>query len=308
MENNYFETKKYRCLIEHGHFLSEEFYLTMCGVESCLPGKRFGPARREDYHLHVILSGRGVLEVDGRRLELHVGQLFIQKPGEVTCYYADAENPWTYSWMDFGGTLAPRMAAAAGFSEGVNTVDCNIDPMRFYRLVDVALSHPALSLGGRLRRYGLLNQFLALAVESAAATHEGRDRQNFFARGSDDYMLYALDFIRRNYAAISVMDIANYLGISRSHLTRLFKASLGCSPREYLNRLRMRRSAWLLANTSMSVQEISGSVGYEDQLTFSKAFKKAYDVSPRYYRELPDEERKVLGDIESIPGADDPIL
>ena len=298
MENFYYETKKYRCLVEYGHFPSEELYLSMCGVESCLAGKGFGPVAREGYHLHVILSGRGLLTVEGREYELRAGQMFIEKPGELTAYRADLENPWSYCWMTFGGAFAHRLAAAAGFTLGVNALDCNIDPLKFYRVADSVLTHQELSIAGSLRRFGLMNEYLALAVDSAAAGSDTKGRQFFLVRNGDEYMDYAVDFIRRNYAAISVTDIAAYLGISRSHLTRLFKSSMNCSPSEFLMHIRMERSAWLLANTAMSVQEISNIIGYEDQLTFSKAFKKVFDVSPKYYRAMAPENRKTLKAIE----------
>lgn len=305
MEKFYFETKKYRCLVEYGHFPTEELYLSMCGVESCLPGKGFGPVVREGYHLHVIISGKGILRVEDREYELRAGQMFIEKPGELTLYRADMELPWSYCWMAFGGACAQSLVASAGFTAGINVLESNVDPLRFFKLADETLSQQELSISGSLRRFGYLNQFLALAVDSAAASPQNRVKQNYLLSGREEYMNYALDFIRRNYAAVSVTDVAAYLGISRSHLTRLFNSSLGCSPGEYIMNLRMQRSAWLLANTAMPIQEISMSIGYEDQLTFSKAFKKVYDVSPKYYREQPPENRKVLRRIQTSPPASD---
>ncbi|MBR1559371.1 MAG: AraC family transcriptional regulator, partial [Clostridia bacterium] len=297
LDNFYYENKKCRIMVEHDHFPTEELYLTMCGVESCLAGQGFGPVDREGYHLHVILSGRGSLRVGEEEIELRAGQMFCEKPGEITEYRASVDEPWTYCWMTFGGIQAKWMAEAAGFTEGVNTLDCNVDPLRFYRVAESVLTHQELTVSAALRRFGLLYEFVALAIESAAATPGERDRRYYLPRSGPEYIRYARDFIRHNYADISVTDIAEYLGISRSHLTRLFKTGIGCSPSEYLMHIRMERGAWLLANTPMSIQEISASIGYEDQLTFSKAFKKLFDVSPKYYRALPLEQRKELKDI-----------
>ncbi|MDD6691558.1 MAG: helix-turn-helix transcriptional regulator, partial [Lachnospiraceae bacterium] len=43
---------------------------------------------------------------------------------------------------------------------------------------------------------------------------------------------------------------------------------------------RMHCAANLLYNSAMNIQQISEAVGYEDQMTFSKAFKKKFGVSP----------------------------
>ena len=56
------------------------------------------------------------------------------------------------------------------------------------------------------------------------------------------------------------------------------------SPQEYLLSYRLEQGSRLLRTTKMSVQEIAESIGYENPLTFSKMFKNAYGVSPKYYR------------------------
>ena len=69
---------------------------------------------------------------------------------------------------------------------------------------------------------------------------------------------------------------------------------MGISPRDYLNRVRLIKGAQLLTSINLSVQNIAEMVGYENPLTFSKAFKSAYGVSPKYYRMQPEEERVIL--------------
>ena len=46
----------------------------------------------------------------------------------------------------------------------------------------------------------------------------------------------------------------------------------------------MHKAASLLVSTSLSVKEIANNVGYEDQLVFSKAFKKKFGMSPKNYK------------------------
>ena len=55
--------------------------------------------------------------------------------------------------------------------------------------------------------------------------------------------------------------------------------------REFRNYLyKMHKAASLLVSTSLSVKEIANNVGYEDQLVFSKAFKKKFGMSPKNYK------------------------
>ncbi len=61
---------------------------------------------------------------------------------------------------------------------------------------------------------------------------------------------------------------------------------IGISPQEYLLSLKMEKACNLLTNLQLSIGDVSRQVGYEDQLTFSKIFKKSKGVSPKLYREL----------------------
>lgn len=287
---HYYETKKYRCLFEYEPSVkSEALWLVSCGVEYCLPGKSFGPIRRSGYHLHVVLSGEGALEVEGRSVRLHTGQIFLEKPGEITYYYPDEQNPWTYCWVTFDGTRAAYYVRQAGFDDGINSLNCYVDTYEFYKLANRMLEKPHLNLAGSLRRFGLLNQFIGLAVESWLRSGGKR-----VAHTADNYIDHALDFIRRNYSTISVADISSYIGVDRSYFANLFKRHTGMSPKDYLLRVRMLNSMQLLRNTVLPVQDVAEYVGYENPLTFSKVFKKVLGVSPKYYRGMPDAERPAL--------------
>ena len=56
------------------------------------------------------------------------------------------------------------------------------------------------------------------------------------------------------------------------------------SAQTFLIDYKMHKAASLLVSTSLSVKEIANNVGYEDQLVFSKAFKKKFGMSPKNYK------------------------
>jgi AraC-like DNA-binding protein len=94
-----------------------------------------------------------------------------------------------------------------------------------------------------------------------------------------------VDYINANYMhAISVTDIADHVGISRTYLNRLFHQVYNSSVQDFLMNYKLDKAAFLLVNTEMPVKEISQNAGYRDPLVFSKAFKTKYDVSPKNYR------------------------
>ena len=291
----FYETSKYRCLVD-SQKQTNVLYLLHCGVESCLPGYEYHTGEREGYHLHVILSGKGVLCVNGRQAPLHFGQMFITKPGEDTWYRADEEDPWTYCWMSFGGLNSLRYTDAAGFTAGVNWLNCNLEPSEFYAVVKRVLDQPELNLACDLLHVGLLAEYLSLAIQSEYKSIPTARRETEYS--ADMYVEYAANYINANYAAAKISDVAAYIGIHRSYLTSIFKKKKGISPQEYLMQCRMKTASSLLLDSNLSVQEISQRVGYDNSLTFSKVFKTYYGVSPKHFRQ---EKQGAAGDDPPAP-------
>ncbi len=79
---------------------------------------------------------------------------------------------------------------------------------------------------------------------------------------------------------ISQMDIANYTGVSRRQLQRLFQRYLLCTPSRYYLQVRLSRARELLHQTSMSLVEISALTGFVSSSHFSKSYKELFGHSP----------------------------
>ena len=99
-----------------------------------------------------------------------------------------------------------------------------------------------------------------------------------------NYVVEAIKFIQFNYSTdISVDDIANAVGISRSHLYRVFISNLEQSPIDYLTEYRINEACELLKNSNLSISQIAVSVGFFDQFYFSRVFKKIKKIPPSKY-------------------------
>ena len=278
-----YETNLYRCLVYHEK-QTDDIYLTLCGVEKCLPGYEFQCGDRGGYHLHVILSGRGILNVNGTEFPLHRGQMFVTKPGEKTWYRADETDPWVYCWMAFDGTKAPQYIENTGLRNGLNWRDCYEDPKRFYSFVKEILDHPEMSLANDMQRLALLLSFLSLAIETEEKKQNIAHHENNI--NADIYVDRALTYIQSNFSNIKISDVARNIGINRSYLTKIFKNKMGISPQEYLMQRKLNYACKLLVETDAQIQDVARRVGYNNLLTFSKIFKGKYGVSPKNYRLL----------------------
>lgn len=96
-----------------------------------------------------------------------------------------------------------------------------------------------------------------------------------------------IEYIRKNYndPNISLQGIASMFKISTSYLSQFFKEQTGRNFSEYLEEIRINEACKLLGNMSLTIEEISGYVGYNNSYSFRRAFKRRLGQLPNEYRE-----------------------
>ena len=91
-------------------------------------------------------------------------------------------------------------------------------------------------------------------------------------------------YIHENYSYdISVKMIAEYIGIDRSYLFKLFRARTGTSVQGYLESYRLKMAAKLMRSSTENISEICCSCGFSSTSYFSRAFKGMFGVPPKKY-------------------------
>jgi AraC-like DNA-binding protein len=83
---------------------------------------------------------------------------------------------------------------------------------------------------------------------------------------------------------VRVDDVARRVATSPRQLQRVFAEVSGLGFRSFLRHVRMCHAAHLLSSSDLPVKEIARRVGYRDASQFSKAFKRAYGVTPSQSR------------------------
>lgn len=78
--------------------------------------------------------------------------------------------------------------------------------------------------------------------------------------------------------------LANWCNLDRSYFGKIFKDTVLVTPQEYIIRYRINVACDLLKDTDLSIGDISAQVGYDNQLHFSRAFKKVMGISPRDWK------------------------
>lgn len=261
--------------------LFQDLYLCTAGKSICYPDHNFGPDVRINYLIHYILSGKGVYETEERQYHLSKGQGFLIEPGHTTRYYAHHEQPWTYIWVGFYGSLAPVLLNNLGLSQNRPVFSCT-ESQQLEEIADRLLlpAHSDTQLS--LNQQALLLSFFQVLARQPLLAHPPAPNLK-----TNYHIEKALAFIRANYfRCIRVTDVAEHLGISRFHLHKLFVEIIGQTPQEYITGFCLGRAREYLTTTNYSVSEIAVLCGYSDSDVFSKAFKRKYLASPSRYRSI----------------------
>ena len=95
----------------------------------------------------------------------------------------------------------------------------------------------------------------------------------------------AKKYISENYKEnITLNDVADHVELNASYFSNLFKTEVGTNFSDYLLEIRMQEARKLLRDPTIKVYEVGRMVGYEDAVSFGRAFKKKVSMSPKEYR------------------------
>ncbi|MBE7014923.1 MAG: helix-turn-helix transcriptional regulator [Ruminococcaceae bacterium] len=97
----------------------------------------------------------------------------------------------------------------------------------------------------------------------------------------------SIEFIDKNYTNpdLTLQQVADISSITDTHFRRIFKSFYGMTPVTYINKLRLSKAKTLLANTNLSIEQISLKCGFNEYSYFTRLFKKQFGQTPTNYRE-----------------------
>ncbi|MBE6948133.1 MAG: AraC family transcriptional regulator [Ruminococcaceae bacterium] len=109
--------------------------------------------------------------------------------------------------------------------------------------------------------------------------------ENMLGPDVDEPLQKAVGYIHANLREnLSIRQIADQIHVSKNLLYRRFHQRFGCTVGEYINKKRVEQSLDLLANTNMSMEEISQYVGFSSASYFTRTFKKQMETTPLKYK------------------------
>lgn len=247
---------------------------TMNGTHNRKESFCWGPGMRDSYSLGFILKGKGTISLDGKKFLVTKGQSFLAFPFCNITVTADKDDPWKFKWVEFKGLEAAWLISQTAFGKN-NPVVGKIHLPNFENYFDIINDDNNLVFE-QCRSNAKLFLLLSYYIE-------------FFPRKAEranNYAVMARDYIEKNYRNVdcTAKNVAEYVKLDRTYLFRLFKEETGCSVLDYINNCRISKACVMLIDKNITVKDVAYSVGFIDQMYFSKVFKKLKGSTPTEYR------------------------
>ncbi len=252
--------------------LTSDISLKCCGRRLNALNHHFGPLARENCFIILLKRGSGRLTVNKRVFALKEGMLFVCFPETVTSYSADTGSIWDICWIGINGTNLLAFLAYVGITtENPLKTPKDFQHMeeimsRIYTLHGESIKHNAEALA-------LVYSFLASLIP-----------EDLKEESESDHISRAIRYMKHNFDRdIEIFEIADHVGLERVYFSKLFKKSTGLSPKDMLTKHRMEKAVYYMDTKRLPINEIARSVGYDDPLYFSRAFKKYFGICPTEY-------------------------
>lgn len=194
-------------------------------------------------------------------------------------YEADSENPWHYVWIGFLGINSQMYTYQLMNSTNEIYVFHNLDINKYKENIFKIIELQGSSTSNYFKANSILFDIMSSLYEDLNFNEDFG-----FKNSLDDEIKFFLDI---NYPEkIKIVDIARMFGIHPNYLAKIFSQKYELSPKRYLIELKLKKACKLLTTKELPISIIANSLGFDDQLAFSKIFKKEYSVSPSEYRKM----------------------
>lgn len=222
-----------------------------------------------------VLEGECFLSIDGKSSIVKKGQLAFLPKGKHRAYTRVSEHFVMYE-MRFSAMCEDQdIMEILGLSGNDYAVDIE-NPDEMSRLFESSCHE-------EMFRNPLYDVTICSNVLRVITIYA--DRRHKMMKSRDTDFRPVLDYMSENLdRPIKTEELATVAFMQTTYFIRLFRKNFGLPPQGYLAKLRVSRAMELLLSTSMSVEQISRSVGFHDISYFSRVFKSHCGVTPSEYR------------------------
>lgn len=131
---------------------------------------------------------------------------------------------------------------------------------------------------------GIEADIIHASIEALAVAVNKIDEIRNSDECKDERLIEIMNYIQANYLDVSLDDLSEKFFLSKPYLSKYIKEKSGMTFGDIVKKVRMKKARALLKSSSMTVENIALSVGYQNVEHFNRLFKKAYNMTPVQFR------------------------
>ncbi|BBH19147.1 AraC family transcriptional regulator [Paenibacillus baekrokdamisoli] len=262
-----------------------------------------------DYEIIFLMEGTGEFHINDKKYYMKPGNVFIIpphvrhsysiSPGKAYHYFAvhfdllymgeslDFSADHVYRNIDYKNLnqvpleqqLSDRPVVVLNEINFPVTANAS-DPHKYLQLFrELVLASQEKQLTYPIEARALMLQILKYLIRDCK-TKEGIEKEH----SHKIEMMRAIQYMYDHYQEdLNVHDLSHSLALSTNYFRTLFKEATGKTPLEFHTHIRMDKAKEYLKKKKHSIGEICDLVGYNNIYNFSRIFKKAEGISPKFY-------------------------
>ena len=240
-------------------------------------------SRQENKQFILIycVEGMGWIEIEGVKFKIDTNQVIILPKEKAHAYGSNEKNPWSIYWVHFDGEMGKYFATDLEKPKLICTENNSRIEDRI-KLFDEIFDTLKNGYSNSNLMYSVVCLIHFLSTFKFLEVYRNSTNSS---KQTNDIVTRTIHFMRENlHRKIQLKEIADYSGLSVSHLSALFLKKAGFTLIGYLAQLKIQQACHYIDFTDLKMNQIAQKIGIEDPFYFTRLFTKIMGMSPTKYK------------------------
>jgi AraC-like DNA-binding protein len=254
----------------------KEFPVQIFKNQTQKPGLYFLPHWHEHIELHYILTGEGIFYCNQNAINVKEGNLVVINSNELHKGFSNTLNYEALVMIFEMDAFSKEIADGNVIFQSLIQSDDKVTRL----VASIYKEENEKEFGYKLAMKGKVYELITYLLRNYVVKSESA-RDNIRRKRNLNRLNIVMQYIEENYLEpITNQELAELLHVSEYRFCHLFKESLGQSPSNFINEVRLKKAYHLLEQKEMTIAEIAAAVGFQDYNNFGRLFRKYYGFAP----------------------------